>query len=81
MDNFAEQLVKKNETSSDKTRRVMVIVVGALLTLTLAALAILQLRNPILSLLGLVLAPIITYRIPTLSTSILSPTASLTWIR
>ena len=56
MDNFAEQLVKKNETSSDKTRRVMVIVVGALLTLTLAALAILQLRNPILSLLGLALA-------------------------
>ena len=56
MDNFAEQLVKKNETSSDKTRRVMVMVVGALLTLTLGALAILQLRNPILSLLGLALA-------------------------
>lgn len=56
MDNFAEQLVKKNETSSDKTRRIMLIVVGVLFTLALAALSILQLGNPVMSLLGLVLA-------------------------
>ena len=45
MDNFAEQLVKKNETSSDKTRRVMIIIVGVLFTLALAVLAVLQLQE------------------------------------
>ncbi len=61
MDNFAEQLVKKNETSSDKTRRVLMIVVGILFSAALAVLAVLQLRNPLIALLGLVLAVISGY--------------------
>ncbi|WP_028518927.1 hypothetical protein [Ruminococcus flavefaciens] len=56
MDNFAEQLIKKNETNSDKTRRVMLIVVGALFTLSLLLLAVFQLRDPLISLLGFALA-------------------------
>ncbi|MCR4796294.1 MULTISPECIES: hypothetical protein [Ruminococcus] len=56
MDNFAEQLIKKNETSADKTRRVMLIVVGVLFTISLAALAVLQLSNPLIALLGFALA-------------------------
>lgn len=61
MDNFAEQLVKKNETASDKTRRIMVIIVGILFTLALIGLSVLQLGNPIMSLLGLVLAAVAGY--------------------
>lgn len=61
MDNFAEQLVKKNETSSDKTRRVMMIVVGILFSIALAVLALLQLRTPLLALLGFVLSVISAY--------------------
>ena len=56
MDNFAEQLVKKNETSGDKTRRVLMVIVGILFALALAALAVLQLRTPLIALLGLILA-------------------------
>ncbi len=56
MDNFAEQLVKKNETSADKTRRVLMVIVGILFSLALAALAVLQLRTPIIALLGFALA-------------------------
>ena len=61
MDNFAEQLVKKNETSSDKTRRVMMIVVGILFSIALAVLALLQLGNPLVALLGFVLAVLSGY--------------------
>ena len=61
MDNFAEQLVKKNETSSDKTRRIMIIVVGILFSAALAVLALLQLRNPLVALLGFVLAVVSGY--------------------
>ncbi len=61
MDNFAEQLVKKNETSSDKTRRVMMIVVGILFSIALAVLAVLQLRTPLLALLGFVLSVVAAY--------------------
>lgn len=61
MDNFAEQLVKKNETSSDKTRRIMIIVVGILFSAALAVLALLQLRNPLVALLGFVLAVLSGY--------------------
>ena len=61
MDNFAEQLVKKNETSSDKTRRIMIIVVGILFSASLAVLALLQLRNPLVALLGFVLAVLSGY--------------------
>ena len=61
MDNFAVQLVKKNETSSDKTRRVMMIVVGILFSIALAVLALLQLGNPLVALLGFVLAVLSGY--------------------
>ena len=43
MDNFAEQLVKKNETSSDKMRRTVMLIVGILFTVALALLSMLQL--------------------------------------
>ena len=61
MDNFAEQLVKKNETQSDKTRRIALLIVGILLTLTITALAVLQMGNFILSIIGFVLAVICGY--------------------
>lgn len=61
MDNFAEQLVKKNETSSDKTRRVMLVIVGILFSLALAALSLTQLGRPFMALLGIVLAAISGY--------------------
>ena len=56
MDNFAEQLVKKNETGSDRTRRTMMTIVGILLSLSLAVLSVLQLGSPLVSLLGFILA-------------------------
>ncbi len=56
MDNFAEQLVKKNETASDKTKRTALLIVGILLTVSLTGLAFLQMGNFALSLLGFVLA-------------------------
>ncbi|SEH76591.1 hypothetical protein SAMN02910265_02575 [Ruminococcus flavefaciens] len=56
MDNFAEQLVKKNETKSDKNRRILFLIVGGLFTLSILALSLLQIRNPIISVLGFFLA-------------------------
>lgn len=56
MDNFAEQLVAKNETSSDRVRRIAMIVCGVFFTIMLAALSILQLGNSIVSFMGLILA-------------------------
>lgn len=56
MDNFAEQLVKKNETSSDKTKRLLKTVVGIVLTIVLALFGFLTIGNPTLSLLGFLLA-------------------------
>lgn len=56
MDNFAEQLVKKNETSSDKTKRLLKTVVGIVLTIVLALFGFLTIGNPALSLLGFLLA-------------------------
>ena len=56
MDNFAEQLVKKNETQADKTRRISLLIVGILLTAAIAALAVLQLGNFLVSILGFALA-------------------------
>ncbi|MDE5771035.1 MAG: hypothetical protein K2I06_05310 [Ruminococcus sp.] len=56
MDNFAEQLVKKNETSSDKTKRLLMTVGGTVLTVVLALFGFLTLGNPVLSLLGFLLA-------------------------
>ena len=56
MDNFAEQLVKRAETSSDKTRKTALLVVGILLTAALAGFAVLQLGSPITAFVGLLLA-------------------------
>ncbi len=56
MDNFAEQLVKKNETSSDKTKRLLTTVGGIALTVLLAVFGFITLGNPVLSLLGFLLA-------------------------
>lgn len=55
MDNFAEQLVKKNETSSDKTKRLLTTVGGIALTVLLAVFGFITLGNPVLSLLGFLL--------------------------
>jgi len=56
MDNFAEQLVKKNETASEKTKRTLITILGIAGTLIFTALGILMLGNPVLSLLGFLLA-------------------------
>lgn len=61
MDNFAEQLVKRNETSSDKTRRVFVAVVGGLFTLSLTLFSLTQLGNPLMALAGFALAAVAGY--------------------
>ncbi|MBR5682878.1 MAG: hypothetical protein IKW96_06325 [Ruminococcus sp.] len=55
MDNFAEQLVKKNETNADKTRRIAMLIVGILFTLALLLLALLAGR-PLVMFLGFALA-------------------------
>ena len=56
MDNFAEQLVKRSETSADKTKRLILIIVGVLFTVVIAGLAVLQLTKPIFAMLGLIRA-------------------------
>lgn len=61
MDNFAEQLVVRSETSSDKIRKNLLLAVGILLTLTLAAFAVLQLGAPLRAFFGLILAAVSGY--------------------
>lgn len=56
MDNFAEQLVKKNETASDKAKRVTMAVVGTVVTLSLILLAIMQLQSFLMATLGIILS-------------------------
>ena len=56
MDNFAEQLVKRNETANDKARRITTMITGSLFTLCLVLIAILQLNRPLLAFFGFVLA-------------------------
>lgn len=56
MDNFAEQLVKKNETASEKTKRTLITVLGIIGTIIFVVLGIITLGNPVLSLLGFLLA-------------------------
>lgn len=56
MDNFAEQLVSRNDTKSDKTRRIGTLISGTLFSLCLALLGLMQLGIPILSLMLFVLA-------------------------
>lgn len=61
MDNFAEQLVKRNETSADKTRRVLVIVIGTLFTVSIVLFSITQLGHPLMALVGFALAVVAGY--------------------
>lgn len=61
MDNFAEQLVKRSETSADKTKRLILIIVGVFFTVVIAGLAVLQLTKPIFAMLGLILAAVAGY--------------------
>lgn len=61
MDNFAEQLVKRSETSADKTKRLILIIVGVFFTVAIAGLAVLQLTKPIFAMLGLILAAVAGY--------------------
>ncbi len=56
MDNFAEQLVKKNETASEKTKRTLMTVLGIVGTLIFLAVGILTLGIPLLSVVGFLLA-------------------------
>ncbi|MDE5834251.1 MAG: hypothetical protein K2H26_01875 [Ruminococcus sp.] len=56
MDNFAEQLVKKNETASEKTKRTLITVLGIVGTLIFLAVGILTLGIPLLSVVGFLLA-------------------------
>lgn len=55
MDNFAEQLVRKIPTSSDKTKTILIYAGGVLVTLLLIVFALLQLGS-MMSLLGMLLA-------------------------
>ena len=55
MDNFAEQLVKKNETKAIRTRRMTLLAGGIALTAVLAILTLLQFGNLLLIFLGFLL--------------------------
>lgn len=61
MDNFEEQLVKRSETSADKAKRLILIIVGVFFTVVIAGLAVLQLTKPIFAMLGLILAAVAGY--------------------
>ncbi|MBQ8960957.1 MAG: hypothetical protein IJ071_07050 [Ruminococcus sp.] len=56
MDNFAEQLVRKQQTSADRAKLIGITVGGILLTLLLAVGAVLMLGSPIVSFVGLIAA-------------------------
>jgi len=56
MDNFAEQLVKKNETSSDRRRRAGIAVCGVIITAAMVLMSFIQLDKPVVAFLGMILA-------------------------
>lgn len=56
MDNFAEQLVKRNETAADKAKRAVMTIIGIIVTLVLLLLAVMQLHNGLIASLGIILA-------------------------
>lgn len=56
MDNFVEQLVVRNETQSEKTRKIALLIIGALMTVLIALTAFMQLGSPIIAFLGFILA-------------------------
>lgn len=56
MDNFAEQLVKKNLTASEKTKHTVMTVAGIIGTLIFILFGLLTLGRPVLSVIGFILA-------------------------
>ena len=56
MDNFAEQLVKKNLTSSEKTKHTLITVAGIIGTFIFILLGFLALGSPVISVIGFILA-------------------------
>ncbi|MCM1315926.1 MAG: DUF6106 family protein [Prevotella sp.] len=56
MDNFAEQLVKKNLTASEKTRHTVTVIAGVVGTLIFILFGFIMLGRPVLSVLGFILA-------------------------
>lgn len=56
MDNFAEQLVKRNMTKSEKTKRSVMLVGGVMITILLTVGAMLMLAAPIIAFAGLLFA-------------------------
>lgn len=56
MDNFAEQLVKKNLTASEKTKHTVITVAGIIGTLIFILFGLLTLGRPVLSVIGFILA-------------------------
>lgn len=61
MDNFAEQLVKKNLTTAEKNKHIFKLIFGIIGTLILAVFGILMLGNTMLSLIGFLLAILAGY--------------------
>ena len=56
MDNFAEQLVTRKETKSDKISRIGTLITGSLFSVCLALLGLLQLSQPLITMMFLLLA-------------------------
>ena len=56
MDNFAEQLVTRKETKSDKISRIGTLITGSLFSVCLALLGLLQLTQPLVMMMFLLLA-------------------------
>lgn len=56
MDNFSEQLVTRKETKSDKISRIGTLITGSLFSVCLALLGLLQLSQPVITLMFLLLA-------------------------
>ena len=61
MDNFAEHIVKKELTGSDKAKRIIILVGGIIMTILIAGFAILMLGQGLLPFIGLILAAVTGY--------------------
>lgn len=56
MDNFAEQLVKKQYTGSDRVKTIMILVIGGLVTLFFVVTSFLSLGSGLFAFVGMILA-------------------------
>ncbi len=61
MDNFAEQLVKKQLTGGERTKRMLLLVGGIILTTALAGFSLLMLGQGLIPFVGLVMAALTGY--------------------